>query len=92
MTIGKDHSLKITDLGYQKTHTDVAIGSHELTYMLYDSETQRIFIGNGAGVLYIFGTEGKSPILLKEVNLENTSIIKGLTFDSTKSFIFSCKS
>lgn len=89
-TIGKDKKLKVTDLGYQQTHTDISVGNYELQCLHFEEESQKLFIGNGAGELYYFGFTAKTPVLIKEIQLGSVSIVKGIAMDITRNYVFTC--
>ena len=58
----------------------------------YDPENQRIFIINGAGILYIYTLTEKPPKLIKAVETGSNGVLRDLCIEYGRGYIFTCKS
>lgn len=87
-TIAKDKKLRITDLKYQKPHTDVVVGSHQLTCLEFDRETNRLFVLNGAGELFIYSIVDKTPTLIRKFAMGSETVLRGLAIDFMRNYLF----
>ena len=56
----------------------------------YDPENQRVFILNGTGSLFIYSLAEKPPKLVKQVDTGSTGILRDLSIDYGRGYIFTC--
>lgn len=91
ISIGKDRKIRITDLGYQQSLSELAIENYDPECMEYDTENKRLFIASSAGELFHYLLTEKSPVLLRNIQFGSQSIIKGLTVDNSRNYVFACK-
>ena len=89
-SIGNDKKLKVTDLNYQKTHTEIVAGYHPLTCLQYDVESKRLYVTNTAGELFIYSVMDKAAGLVKQMILGSVTALRGLAIDFPRNYVFSC--
>jgi len=53
---GSDKKLKTSEINYQEAISEVNVGSHGCTALIYDRKNLRLFITNEVGVIFIYST------------------------------------
>ncbi len=55
-TCGSDKKLKVSEINYQEAISDVTVGNHGCTNLIYDRKNLRLFITNEIGLVFIYST------------------------------------
>ena len=66
---GSDKKLKVSEINYQEAISEVNVGSHGCTALVYDRKNLRLFITNEVGVVFIYST---TTVIIRYLIIEST--------------------
>ena len=83
-----DKKFIVSEINYQESVTEVTLGSHGFTNLVFEKKNERIFLTNEVGVVFVYSTANFPPTLVNSVQTSSKSAIRGLHIDFKKFYIF----